>query len=100
MFDEDLILIAEKENTPVGFIFALPNYDKETIVVKTGAVLSEYQKIALGNTLLSKLHDKAVEKGYINWIFAFMYQNNTSQKSAKRHNTKLIREYALYSKKI
>lgn len=100
IFDEDLILIGEKEGNPVGFIFALPNYDKETIVVKTGAVLTEYQKIALGNTLLSELHDKAKEKGYVNWIFAFMYQNNTSQKSAKRHNTRLIREYALYAKNI
>ena len=100
MFDEDLILIAEKDNKPVGFVFALPNYDKETIVVKTGVVIDEYQKLALGNTLLSKLHDKAKEKGYINWIFAFMYQNNTSQKSAKRHNTKIIRKYALYVKDL
>lgn len=100
MFDEDLILIAEKDNNPVGFVFALPNFDKETIVVKTGVVLDEYQKLALGNTILSTLHDRAKEKGYKNWIFAFMYQNNTSQKSAKRHNTKLIREYALYGKNI
>lgn len=100
MFDEDLIIIAEKEKKPIGFIFALPNFDKETIVVKTAVSLEEYQKIALGNIMLNRLHHKAKEKGYINWIFAFMYQNNTSQKSAKRHNTKLIREYALYTKNI
>lgn len=100
MFDEDLILIAEKDNKAVGFLFTIPNMDKKTLVVKTGAVLPDYEKIALGSVILDKLQKIAKEKGYIEWIFAFMYQNNTSQKSAKRHKTELIREYALYAKKI
>ena len=100
MFDEELILISEVENKAVGFLFAIPNYDKKSIVVKTGAVLPEYEKIALGSLMLSKLQQKAKVKGYKEWIFAFMYQKNTSQKSAQRHKTKLIREYALYGKKI
>ena len=100
IFDEDLILIAEKNNKAVGFLFTIPNLDKKSLVVKTGAVLPEYEKIALGSVILDELQKKAKEKGYMEWIFAFMYQNNTSQKSAKRHNTKIIREYALYAKKI
>jgi len=100
MFDEELILIAEQDGKTVGFLFSLPDIDKESIVVKTCAVLKEYQKLALGSILLSKLQDRAKLKGFKNWIFAFMYQNNTSQKSAKRHKTELIREYALYVKEI
>lgn len=100
MFDEDLILIAEIEDKAIGFLFAIPNFDRKTIVVKTGAVLPKYEKIALGNTILSQLQKNAIEKGYEDWIFAFMYKKNTSQKSAKRHKTKLIREYALYGKEI
>ena len=100
MFDEDLILIAEKDSIPVGFIFALPNYDKKTLVLKTVAVLKEYQKYALGNYIFFKLHKIALEKGYENWIFAFMYNANPSQKSAKRQSTKLIRKYGLFTKEI
>ena len=40
----------------------------------------------------------AKEKNYKNWIFAFMYSNNTSQKMALRNKTEVIREYALYGK--
>lgn len=98
MFDEELILIAEKEGKPVGFLFAVPNYDKKSIVVKTGAVLIEYEKIALGSIILGNLQKKAKAKGYEEWIFAFMYQNNTSVKSAKRHKTEVIREYVVYGK--
>ena len=100
MFDEDLILIAEKDNESVGFLFAIPDTKPNTLVVKTGAVLPEYERIALGSFMLDKLQAKAKEKEYKEWIFAFMYQKNTSQKSAKRHKTELIREYALYAKKI
>ena len=99
-FDEDLILIAEKEGKPVGFLFTIPDFDPHTLVVKTGVVLKEYQSFALGSIILSELKKIAVEKGYTDWIFAFMYEENTSQKYAKRHHTHLIREYALYGKNI
>ena len=42
----------------------------------------------------------AKEKGFKEWIFAFMHSNNTSQKMAKRNGAEVIREYALYGKEI
>ena len=56
--------------------------------------------LLFGNILLNKIAQIAKAKGFKNWIFAFMYSNNTSQKMAKRNGTEVIREYALYGKEI
>ncbi len=107
LVDEDLILIAEKEGKEIGFIFCIPNLNElkeqkevKTVIVKTVAVLSEYEKFAIGNILLSQIAENAKSKNFKEWIFAFMYSNNTSQKIAKRNKTELIREYAIYGKRI
>ncbi len=54
MCDEDFILIAEKEGEEVGFVFCIPNFNvaKEgkkikTLVLKTIAVLPEYEYLAI-----------------------------------------------------
>ena len=107
MCDEDFILIAEKENKEIGFVFCIPNFNElkqgkklETLILKTIAVLPEYENLAVGNVLLSIISETAKSKGFKEWIFAFMYSNNTSQKMASRNNAKTIREYALYGKDI
>ena len=107
MVDPDLILIAEKEGKEVGFVFCVPNFNEaqrgeniHTIILKTIAVNPEYEHLALGNVLLKRITNTAKEKGFTDWIFAFMYSNNTSQKMAKRNNASVIREYALYGKDI
>lgn len=107
MADEDLILIAEKEGNEIGFIFCIPNFNElkegkelKTIIAKTVAVLPEYEHLAIGNILLSKIAEIASAKNFKEWIFAFMYRDNTSQKMAKRNKTEVIREYAIYGKEI
>ncbi len=105
--DEDIILLAEKDGKEIGFIFCIPDFEEakrgqkiSTIIVKTVAVIPEFQKLAIGNVLMSDIANIAKQKGFENWICAFMYANNTSQKMAKRNQTEVIREYALYGKKI
>ena len=107
MIDEDLVLIAEKNNEEVGFVFCMPNYNEmkeigsiQTVILKTIAVLPEYEEIALGNVLLKQIAEISLEKGFKEWIFAFMYSNNTSQKMAKRNKAEVIREYAIYGKNL
>lgn len=107
MVDSDLILIAEKDGQEIGFVFCIPDFNEAkagkeitTLVLKTIAVLPEYEYLALGNILLNKIAKTAENKGFKQWIFAFMYSNNTSQKMAERNNTKIIREYALYGKEV
>lgn len=105
--DEDIILLAEKDGKEIGFIFCIPDFGEakrsqkiSTIIVKTVAVIPEFQNLAIGNVLMSDIAKIAKQKGFKNWICAFMYANNTSQKMAKRNQTELMREYALYGKKI
>ena len=107
MADEEVILIAEQEGKEIGFIFCIPNLNElkkqkqiETLIVKTVAVLPEYENLAIGNILLNRIAQIAKRKNFKQWIFAFMYSNNTSQKMAQRNKTEIIREYAIYGKEI
>lgn len=107
MVDDDLVFIAEKQGREIGFIFCIPDFNEmkaygkvSTIIVKTVAVLPDYERYAIGNIMLRRIAKVAKDKGFEKWIFAFMYSNNTSQKMAKRNKTELIREYALYGKKV
>jgi len=107
MVDEELILIAEKEGQEVGFVFCIPDFNElkregkiSTLILKTIAVLPEYEELAIGNIMLRKIAKTAQNKNFEKWIFAFMYSNNTSQKMAKRNKTEIIREYALYGKEL
>ena len=107
MIDDIFILIAEKDGKEIGFVFCIPNFNEikegknlETLILKKIAVLPEYEDLGLGNILLRKISKKEKEKDFINWMFAFMYSNNTSQKMAKRNKEEIIREYALYGKDI
>ena len=107
MIDDELVLIVEKEGNEIGFIFCIPDYQQlnysktiDTLILKTIAVLPEYEEYAIGNILLSKIAKIAKKKNFKKWIFAFMYSNNTSQKMAKRNKTEKIREYVIYGKEI
>ena len=107
MLDDDFILLAEKEKETIGFVFSIPNYNElkekgkvTTLILKTIAVLPEYEEFGIGNIMLKKIEKIAKEKGYEDWIFAFMYDKNTSQKMAKRNKAEVIREYVLYGRKI
>jgi ribosomal protein S18 acetylase RimI-like enzyme len=107
MIDEDLILIAEKNGIEVGFVFCIPDFNElkrgkplQTLILKTIAVKPEFEDLAIGNVLLNRIANIAKEKNYLEWIFAFMYSNNTSQKMASRNGAKVIREYALYGKEL
>ena len=107
MVVEELILIAEKDGKEVGFVFCIPNFNElktkgkiESVILKTIAVLPEYQRLSIGNIMLNRISKIAKAIGFKDWIFAFMYSGNTSQKMAKRNQTEVIREYALYGKEI
>ena len=107
MVDEELILIAEKEENEVGFVFCMPDINEfkrkgklETLILKTIAVLPEYEDFAIGNIMLRHIAKTAKNKNFEKWVFEFMYSNNTSQKMAKRNKTEVIREYALYGKNL
>ncbi len=107
MVDEDFIWICEKEGKEIAFVFCIPDFNElkegkklSTLILKTIAVLPEYEDMAIGNVLANKISKIAIDKGFQNWIFAFMHKGNTSQKMAKRNKAEVIREYALYAKDV
>lgn len=107
MVDESLIMIAEKDGKEVAFVFCIPNLVElqrgellHTLILKTIAVLPEYEDLGIGNVMLRKIANRAKEMGLEDWIFAFMFKENTSQKMAARNNSHEIREYVLYCKEI
>ncbi len=104
MCDTDFVYIAEKDDKAIGFLFSMPDFNEgqnpKTLILKTIAVLPEYENLSLGSLMLEKVRKTAVDKGFKEWIFAFMYKNNTSQRMAKRNHTQVIREYVLYEKDI
>lgn len=107
MVDESFIMIAEKDSKEIAFVFCIPNLVElqrgellHTLILKTIAVLPEYEDLGIGNVMLRKIAKAAKEKRLEDWIFAFMFKENTSQKMAARNNSHTIREYVLYCKEI
>lgn len=105
--DEKFILIAEKNKETIGFLFSMPNINPENpdapvscLILKTIAVKPKYEDFAIGNIMLNRIRETALENGFKEWIFAFMYKNNTSQRMAQRNKAKEIREYNLYGKEL
>ena len=77
MCDKELIMIAEKDGEEVGFVFCVPNFNEakegkkiQTLILKTIAVLPEYEYLAIGNVLLNRISKVAENKGFLKWIFA------------------------------
>jgi GNAT superfamily N-acetyltransferase len=102
----ELVLIAEHEGNPVGFVFAIPDYlEKErgeninTIIIKTVAVLPGRIYGGLGNLLVARCQEIARELGYGQAIHALMHDDNPSRNLSGRYAQR-IRRYAVFGKKL
>ena len=102
----ELVLIAEKDERPVGFIFAIPDLTQadrghavDTVIVKTLAVLPERTGAGLGSLLLTLCHRTARQLGFTRAIHALMHAQNASCNLSRRH-ARPMRRYALYGKAL
>lgn len=102
----ELVLIAEREDKAVGFLFAVPdilearrNPVTSTYIVKTLAVHPGFSGRGLGSVLLWQANRAAYELGYRSAIHALMHEKNQSTRISARdgHN---IRRYTLYAKEL
>lgn len=102
----ELALMAERGDTLVGFLFALPDLLQaqrgrrvDTVVLKTVAILPERDYAGLGGLLAAYCHRAAQELGYTRVIHALMHEANRS-----RHTSNLyalpIRRYTLYARRL
>ncbi len=104
--DPRLVLLAEREGEPVGYIFAIPDLAQaqrgeaiDTVIIKTVAVLPGRAQAGLGAVLLEKIHHTAHALGYKRAIHALMHETNKSR-NLSDHSARTMRRYTLFAKRL
>jgi GNAT superfamily N-acetyltransferase len=101
-----LVQIAENDDGPVGFSFAIPDVNQarrgeriDTAIMKTLAVLPGRRSAGLGGLLLFRSYQAAREQGLTRAIHALMHDENVS-KNLNRGHTRTLRRYTLYARRL
>lgn len=104
--NHDLILIAERHNEPVGFIFAVPDLLQgkrgetiDTLIVKALAVLPGRDLAGLGHLLLERIRSTAYRLGYSRLIHAMMRDVGRLRRLSSR-SARPMRRYTLFGKEF
>jgi GNAT superfamily N-acetyltransferase len=101
----ELVLLAEDNDQPVGFIFGIPDLAQakrgpiDTVVLKTVAVLPGRTYAGLGNVLVAHCQQAARTLGFRRVIHALMHESNNSL-NLSGHYAKPFRRYALYARHL
>ena len=100
----ELVLLAEQEGRPVGYVFAVPDHAEarrglpvRTFIVKTLAVLPGRAFAGLGALLLAEVHAAARPLGFTRVVHALMHASNVSR-NLSAHYAKTLRRYTLFSR--
>ena len=102
----ELILLAEREEALVGFMFAMPDLlqaqrgaSPDTVILKTIAVDPSVSGIGLGGVLMDLVQRRARQMGFRRAIHALMHETNGSRRISDRY-ARTIRRYALFSRPL
>jgi predicted N-acetyltransferase YhbS len=102
----DLVLIAEVEDRPVGFVFAVPdwlqadrNQPIDTIIIKTVAVLPDRAYGGLGRVLAWHCERLAARSGYTRSIHALMHDHSKSWNISQEY-ARTVRRYTLFARPL
>lgn len=102
----ELVLFAEYQGTPIGFVFAIgdllntqPGQQPDTVIIKSLAVLPEWNGKGVGPLLMSAATANARRLGYRRAIHALMHEDNRSRGLSGHHGS-VMREYTLYSRRL
>jgi len=102
----ELVLFAEYRHQPVGFVFAIGDLlhggaggRAETVIIKSMAVLPEWNGRGVGPLLMAAVTANARALGYQRGIHALMHESNRSRGLSGHHGA-MIREYTLYSRRL
>jgi GNAT superfamily N-acetyltransferase len=98
----DLVLLAERNDALVGFLFAVPDVLRtppESAIIKTVAVSPALARSGLGSVLVATAHQRAHQLGFRRAIHALMHERNVSQNISRRFAT-TMRRYALFVKAL
>ena len=102
----ELILLAERDDELIGFLFALPDLLQakrgtplDTVIVKTVAVDPSACAVGLGGVLVDLAQRSAGHLGFRRAIHALMHETNASRRLSDRW-ARTIRRYALLSRPL
>jgi len=102
----ELVLIAEHEGQPVGYLFAIPDYAEalrgepvKTVIGKTLAILPGRLYGGLGVVLTDLLHEKSHALGFTRLIHALQHESN-KVRNMSNHFGSVMRRYTLYSRPL
>lgn len=102
----EFVILAEKANRLIGFIFAIPDLYQaargvriDTAIVKTMAVHPDHAGKGLGGLLMDLAHQAIHQAGYARVIHALMHVDNRSGQISK-HTARTFRRYTLFAKPI
>ncbi len=96
----ELVLVAEHGDKDAGFCFTLPDalqarrgLPVDTAIMKTIAVLPEYQGRGLGSLLIAHVNESAARLGMRRCIHALMHETNPSRKIGRG----FLRDFRVYT---
>jgi GNAT superfamily N-acetyltransferase len=102
----ELVLLAEKEDALVGFMFAIPDLLQarrsvpiDTVILKTIAVDPAMSGMGLGGALIDLVQRSARDLGFRRAIHALIHETNVSRTISGR-SARTFRRYALFSKQL
>jgi hypothetical protein len=100
--DPKLSLIAQRGSEEIGFLFAIPDIlrpERDTLIIKTTAVLPGFRNGGLGNVLVAECQERAHKLGFRRAIHALMHESNSSRNLSARYAVP-FRRYALFAREI
>jgi GNAT superfamily N-acetyltransferase len=97
----ELVLLAERDGVPMGFLFAVPDIlgPGDTVIIKTTAVDPRASGQGVAGALVALVHRRARQLGYRRAIHALMHETNVSRRISDRY-ARTFRRYALLSKRL
>jgi len=94
MLDSELAVIAELDNSPVGFMFSFAAGERQ--ILKTMAILPGFRKKGIGAKMMNTVLLAGQKKGLKAAIAALISEGNHSHSIVSKYGSEKIREYTLY----
>lgn len=102
----ELVLIAERDGKPVGYLFAVPDFAEamrgetiRTVIGKTLAILPGRPFAGLGVVLTDMIHTTAADMGFSRLIHALQHDGNQVRNMSGFFGVKM-RSYTLYALRL
>jgi predicted N-acetyltransferase YhbS len=102
----DLVLLAEKGEELIGYIFGIPDLLRarrgqrvDTVILKTMAVHPDHGGGGIGGLLMARCHQAARAVGFTRAIHALFHESNRSGRISS-HTARVIRRYTLFARPI